>query len=114
MIGHQYLSLEVDCHSRFIIGISGYFDLEWCEKQSVKPLPLKKEASIEVKSRESLECGIGYDYPIRGTAIFDPMSNRLFIGKRYKKTQFISLGNNVVLGLLKENLVCIQVENLTC
>ncbi|MFC6464872.1 hypothetical protein ACFP65_07815 [Marinilactibacillus sp. GCM10026970] len=95
MIGHQYLSLEVDCHQQSVIGISGFFDIELCKTGHVSHLNFEENTLAKIVSESLLlECEVGYDYKMIGETIFDPISKRLLVGtidkNAYKKTSTFS------------------------
>ncbi|WP_225744438.1 hypothetical protein [Marinilactibacillus sp. Marseille-P9653] len=112
MIGYQYLSLEVDCHQNTILGVSGYFRLELCKRGKVTQVNSEENRLVKVVSDFQLECGMGYDCKIAGESIYDPNSKRLLIGNKTKDLKFLSVGNDVMIGLSKEQIICLQIEHI--
>lgn len=110
--GHQYLSLEVECNNYSVIGVSGFFRLDLCKKKDIQELYPSENLYLEAVSEVELECGIGHDYILEKQSVFDPVSKRLLLGNKYENTQYISIGSNVIAGLHKDKIVCIQIENL--
>lgn len=112
VIGHQYLSLEVDCNNNDIIGVSGFFRLDLCDRKTIYNIKSETNKTVKVVSDIKLECGIGYEYIIDGSAIFDAESKILFIGNFYEDVITISIGNNLHVGINDGDIVCIQIENI--
>lgn len=113
MIGHQYLSLEVECYHHSIIGVSGFFRLDLCEKKKISKINPKTDLFVKANANNELMCGTGYDYIIDNTALFDPDSKRVFLGHINSDTEIIAINENVIVGLIKGKIVSVQIEHIS-
>lgn len=112
-IGHQYLTLELDAESGYVIGLSGYFNLSYCERFKFNDIndalpPCDVVATFE----ENLEPGIGYDYVIPGKSEYDSNRKILKIGNYIDSLEFAQIHSNLILGLRSGKLTCILIKNI--
>ena len=110
MINQQYLSLDVNLKNNAITGISGYFNFLKCAKKKLHFLKGKTGRIKVLSDPFTLECGIGYNYPIEGEAFFDEEKMILQIGKVKNDQVNIQISENIILCVLKEKIMCIQIK----
>ena len=112
-IGHQYLTLEVDADSGYLIGLSGYFNLSKCESfDSDIDFNGTLYKSVSVFFEEGAEPGVGYTYRLPGKAQYDLKKKVLKIGNYHSTTKFVQLDNDLILGLDSGKLKCVIVKNI--
>lgn len=110
MLGHHYLSIEIDCETQQPLGLSGFFRLDLCRQKSLKIRESEKNRVLKVISRDDPECGIGYDYILGTSETYDSEKDVLFLGEWKEETIMIGLCNKVSLGFYKNQVICIQVK----
>jgi len=54
MLGHQYLSIEVDCETHAVLGLSGFYRLDLCREKALEKRASEKDGSLIVMSSEKL------------------------------------------------------------
>ncbi len=112
-IGHQYLTLEVDTKSGYIIGLSGYYNLNSCDSFCYNSENLNSiDGSVKATFKEAAEPGVGYPYTIPGNSQYDAKQKILNIGNYHDPTEFVQINKNLILGLCSEELVSILVLNI--
>lgn len=112
-IGHQYLTLEVDTESGYIIGLSGYYNLNSCESFCFVSEELNLvDGSVKATFKEAPEPGVGYPYTIPGKSYYDAIQRILIIGNNSASSEIVQINKNLVLGLQSGKLISIMVKNI--
>lgn len=112
MLGHHYLSLEVECERRTAVGVSGYFNLKTCKTGYIEVKKSELGQSILIDSHEILESGVGYSCNISHKAVYDRNKDVLFLGDWNYKNRLIRINKNVSVGVYEGRVMCIQIVSV--